>query len=118
MGWLIGNHGPQEPELLEHFFSVLGRSLYVANMFEQKCGGVLNYARFVNAFKNVPVEEFDATFELVEAMKKKMLAGTIAEIKTSAPIKQEDIELLEKAKDARNYIAHEVGRIGYIWSAS
>jgi hypothetical protein len=116
MTWLLGCLPPREPILLDYFYVVLGKSLYVANAFEFKCRELLGFARFTNACELTG--DFDAAVQLVAAMKEKMLAGTLAEMGTAMPIKSEDIALLERAKDARNFVAHEGGHIGHIWSAT
>lgn len=115
MSWLIGWMPPKEPELLDHFFAVLGRALYTANAFEAKCTHILRLLRLVNLIEQG--KDLNAALHLANTLKDKMLAGTISEIKTSVKIEAADIELLEMAKDARNFIAHEGGQIGYIFSA-
>ena len=116
MPWLLGCLPPREPELLDYFFTVLGKALYVSNAFEFRCRELLGFARFANACQLTG--DFDATVQLVAAMKEQMLARTLAGLDNAMPIKPEDIELLERSKNARNFIAHEGGRIGHIWSAT
>jgi hypothetical protein len=116
MSWIIGCLPPKEPELLEFFFTVLGRALYAANAFEGKCRHILQLIRFVNLYNQTG--DADATFQLAAALKDKVLAGTIAEIHSNVTFRADEIGLLEKARDARNFIAHEGGQIGSIVYAS
>lgn len=112
MGWILGCHSPREPALLEHFFSVLGKALYVANAYESKCRHVLQIARLVQLYNETG--DGYAAFELAKVMKDKMLAGTLSEIQTCLTVTSSEVALLDKAKDARNFIAHEGGRIGFM----
>jgi hypothetical protein len=107
MSWIIGYLPPQEPELLEHFFAVLGRALFTANNFEAKCQHILRLVRLANLFQQG--NDADAAFKLAATLRDKMLAGTISEIQTSVTIEAADIQLLEEARVARNFIAHEGG---------
>jgi hypothetical protein len=116
MPWLLGCHSPREPELLQSFFCVLGKALYVANAFEFHCRELLQFARFASSC--CATGDFDAAVQLVATMKEKMLAGTLAELETAVPITPKDIELLERAKDARNFVAHEGGHIGHFWNTT
>lgn len=125
MGWLISRFRPPEPRLLNKFFRVLGKSLYIANAFESKCKFVLNITRLGKCYDETG--DGHAAFELARSLKDKMLDGTIKELRTILPVRLDDdadiarleqqIDALFKAKDARNFIAHEGGNIGYIYDA-
>lgn len=116
MGWSLSYQRPKEPELLDEFFLAVGKALYLANAFESKCRYVLRIAKLVHHFEQT--SDASATWELAQALKDKLLGPTVGELKGFPEIKPTDIELLEKAKDSRNFIAHEGANIGYVHSAS
>lgn len=116
MGWSIGYKLPKEPELLDKFFLAVGKVLYLASAFESKCRYVLRIAKLAHHFELTG--DSSATWELMQALKDKLLGRTIGELKDFPEIKPTDIELLEKAKDSRNFIVHESANIGYAPDAS
>lgn len=110
MGWSLDYLAMREPELLEHFFSAAGKALYLATAFEAKCRFVLRIAKLAHHYEETG--DPSATMVLAEVLKDRMLCATIEELKGFSEIKATDINLLEKAKDARNYIAHECANFG------
>jgi hypothetical protein len=116
MGWSLNYHPPQEPELLDSFFLSVGKSLYFANAYESKCRYVLQVFRIVNCYRET--QDASAAWDLTATLKNKLLGPTISELKGFPDIDPNDISVLEKAKDARNYIAHEGADIGDMSRAS
>jgi len=116
MGWSLDYLPPEEPELLDEFFLAVGKALYLASAFESKCQGVLRIAKLANHFE----ETRDALSmnELAKAMKDKLLGVTINEMRGFPYFDADDVALLECAKNARNWIAHESAEIGPLSSAS
>src|SRR5947209_20035982 len=55
---------------------------------------------------------------LLQTAKDKMLAPTLGELQRFPIVQPDDVEILERAKDARNFIAHEGARIGPVATAS
>jgi len=110
MGWSLDYLPIREPELLEQFFSAVGKALYLATDFEAKCCYVLRMAKLAHHWEETG--DASATMALAKVLKDKMLCATINELKGFSEIKVADIDLLEKAKDARNYIAHECAVVG------
>src|SRR5436309_6382 len=114
MGWSLDYLPVGEPELLEQFFSVAGKALYLATFFEAKCRYVLRIAKLAHAYEDTG--DASATMALAEVLKDRMLCATIKDLKGFSEIKAADIDLLEKAKDARNFIAHECADLGLLSS--
>jgi hypothetical protein len=112
MGWSLDYLPIREPELLEQFFSAAGKALYLATAFEAKCRYVLRIAKLAHYYQETG--DASATLALAEVLKDRMLCATIKELTGFPEIKAADIDLLEKAKDARNYIAHECAALGPI----
>lgn len=116
MGWSLNYQRPKEPELLEEFFLAVGKALYLASAFEAKCRFVLRTAKLAHHFNQT--DDASATLALAKAMKDKLLGPTIAELKGFPDVSSNDIVVLEQAKNARNFIAHESADIGHLSSAS
>ena len=116
MGWSLGYLPPKEPELLRSFFLVVGKALYLSNAFEAKCKYVLRIAKIVTHYRRT--QDVSATDYLLQTLKDNMLKKTITELKGFPEFKTTDIELLERAKDARNFVAHEGANIGDLSVAS
>jgi len=102
--------------MLDELFLAVGKAMYLANSFESKCHFVLRIAKLDNWFKET--SDASATWKLAQTLKDNLLGQTIRELKSFPEIKPTDIELLEKAKASRNFIAHEGADIGFLWSAS
>ncbi len=112
MGWSLSYLPPKERGLLDGFFLALGKALYLASAFEEKCRFVLRIAKLADHYEQTG--DTSATLALTQALKDKMLGQTIAELKGFPEVRPTDIALLEKARDARNFIAHEAANIGYL----
>jgi hypothetical protein len=52
---------------------------------------------------------------IVSLSKDKLLGSTITELSLFPMVKPHEITFLEKARDARNFIAHEGADFGYVW---
>ncbi len=116
MGWSLNYLPAKEPELLDEFFLAVGKALYLACAFESKCKWVLRIAKLANHFEET--EDASATMSLAKAMKDKLLGPTINEMKDFPSFDSDDVAMLERAKNARNCIAHEIAEIGSLSSAS
>lgn len=116
MGWSLDYLTPREPELLDQFFLAVGKALYLASAFESKCQWVLRIAKIAAHYERIG--DTSATVELAKALKNKLLGPTLNEMKDFPEFNANDIATLERAKDARNYIAHESAEIGSLSSAT
>lgn len=119
MGWSVNYRLPPESDLIDEILLAAGKALYLANRFESKCSYVLRIANFVDIAQNDPV----ATVEQIAALlpDDKMLGKTLRELfaLTDMNAREEQVTLLEEARKARNYIAHEgAGAIGDLSSYS
>lgn len=109
MGWSLTYREPRDPDRLDAFFRVVGKSLYIANEFEAKCRYVLRLVNVVQQYE--ATGDFNAALTLVHAMKDKCLGPTLLALR-SATSSETDLRILERAKDARNFIAHECALLG------
>lgn len=116
MGWSLDYQSPREPELLDQFFLSVGKALYLASAFESKCQWVLRIVKIAAHFQRS--SDASATAELAKAMKDKLLGPTLNELKGFPEFTAADVAKLERAKDARNFIAHESTEIGSLSSAT
>jgi hypothetical protein len=116
VGWSLGYLPPKEPELLDAMFLAVGKALYLANAFEAKCRFVLRIAKL--AQYRAESGDASAVMSLAQTLKDGMLGRTINDLNAFPEITLADIALLEQAKDARNFIAHEGAGFGYLSSIS
>lgn len=113
MGWSLGHLPIREPERLDSFFLAVGKALYLSSGYEAKCRAILRLGRLTDALKGG--HDLDAALAICAAIKDKMLCATLGEIrKLPFGTNVEDAETLERAKDARNFIAHEAARLGHL----
>lgn len=112
MGWSIGVGGaPQEKEL-DVFFKTVGKALWFAQEYEHKCLYVAQIAKLENKIKNNPsITDFISLLENTQEEKRLHQAIVLL----GKEISEDEISLLLKAKDARNFIAHEVAQIGRLY---
>jgi hypothetical protein len=113
MGWSLDYLKVKEPELLDEFFLAIGKALYLASAFERKCRWVLRVVKLTEQSGDV-----SAVRALAAAMKDKLLGPTLNDMKAFPDFSADDIALLERAKDARNFIAHESAYIGPLSSVT
>ena len=116
MGWSLDYQAPKEPLLLNRLFLAVGRAVYVASSFEEKCQWVLRLMKITDYHK--ATGDGSATAALARALKDKTLGPTIRDLNNIAPLNESDLAAFERARDARNYIAHESARVGSLSSAS
>lgn len=117
MPWSLGLLPPNEPILLDRYLLALGKSLYLASAFERKCRGMLGLLELRERLRTT--EDLDAALELVNALKREMLGSSIGKLRKLLPILEDHIvEILQRAKDARNFIAHESAGEQAIYYAS
>jgi hypothetical protein len=116
MGWSLDYLKLKEPELLDEFFLAIGKALYLATAFEGKCQWVIRVVKLTEHFEQSG--DISAVRALATAMKDKLLGPTLADMKEFPDFSADDVALLERAKDARNFIAHESADIGPLSGAS
>lgn len=111
MAWALSYQPLKQPELLDEFFLIAGKALYLASGFEAKCRYVLrviNVTEYVKKCGDISDSE-----ALVVVLKGKLLGPTVRDMSRVPDFDAEDITLLERAKDARNFIAHESTNLGW-----
>jgi hypothetical protein len=118
-----GYRPPPESDLIDEILLAAGKALYLANQFEVKCKFVLTVAYAEEALKN-PDSVLALQEELMRGYlatklsqrnnKPKQLGRILQDPGTVPPGTSEgESEALEKAREARNHIAHETaGAIG------
>lgn len=112
MPWSIDHFSKRGTEKLDAWFAMAGKCLYLANSFEMKCKHLIRLIRLADVLK---IESgLDAALTLCNQIQDKMLGGTISEMSGSSLVSEEDLQRLRKAKDARNFIAHEGASIGHL----
>lgn len=110
MGWSLNHQKMYNSELKDFFIQSLGRALYIATMFEEKCKFVLSIAKLEGYVKEG--NSLSDSDDIAKLLKENMLGRTISEMAVASPVSQEDIDKLTLAKDARNFIAHEAALLG------
>lgn len=110
MSWAVTPFAVKEPQLVESLMLAFGKSLYLACEFERKCQYVL---RILNLAEMAKVTDDASTILAAAAAAKDcLLHQTINGIRKINAVTREEIDDLCKARLARNYIAHESGKIG------
>ncbi|MFE1731240.1 hypothetical protein ACFW6X_13890 [Streptomyces bacillaris] len=116
MSWSLSLLPPQETGLLDALFLSAGRALHLANAYEDKCQYVLRVGNLIT------VHQADSALTLEEIVAAvpadKLLGGTLNSLAAHAMGRTMDMSTLHKAREARNFIAHEGASIGCMWSAN
>ena len=107
--WTVAPH-IKERLAVESLMLTFGKTLHLASEFERKCQYVLRVFNLDEIFK--AADDCEAAFAAAAAAKDALLAQTIAGMKKISHVTTNEVELLTKARLARNYIVHESGKIG------
>ncbi|MFG3261804.1 hypothetical protein [Streptomyces bobili] len=113
MSWSLSFLKPREPELLDALFLSVGRALHLANAYEDKCQYVLRIGNLITAHQSDPAMTFEEAVASVPADKRRHAAQPGL---TRHGQDHGHGHTLHKAREARNWIAHEGASIGTIWS--
>jgi hypothetical protein len=116
MPWTIDLRTPQEPELLNEFLLVLGKALALANNFESKCTHYLRVIAISNATKEGA--SLDDIAQIALQFRPEMLASTLKKILQSDSISQSIRDVLNRARESRNFIAHQGGSVGDLYGVN
>ena len=115
MAWSLSYQRIRKPELTDAFLLAADKALHLANAFEVKCKYVLRIFNLVQAIEADPVSSLEQAIATLP--KDKMLGGTLQDIlRYDVGDDNAAAELLDKARSARNFIAHEGAAVGAIWS--
>ncbi|MEU0105550.1 hypothetical protein ABZ313_09275 [Streptomyces sp. NPDC006251] len=115
MGWSLSYLPSRDPGLLDAVFLSAGRALHLANAFESKCQYVLRIANLVESVQADPVLTLQEAIDAAPA--DKMLGGTLRDLANHSGVPSQGVDVLDKARRARNFIAHEGASVGAIWTA-
>jgi hypothetical protein len=110
MVWSLSLQLPEEPELLDHFLLAAGKSLYLSNGFEAKCSYLLRLMKISKHY--VETNDVDATLQLAGTLSNSMLGASLCGLRSFPAFDATDIARLNKAREARNFIAHKGADIG------
>ncbi|MFE0448141.1 hypothetical protein [Streptomyces fungicidicus] len=116
MTWSLGYLPPREPDLLDALFLSAGRSLHIANAFEGKCRWLVRCINLVEVHQNAdPVATFE---EIIAALPAdKMLGHALHQLTGRMSCTTETMDVLRRAREARNFIAHEGADVGDLSAA-
>lgn len=101
MPWFPNYMHRENSALSEAALLAVGKALYLCNDFEPKCTHVLSIAEVTTLIEKKPDTPI---FEAFDTFKAKLLGPTIKGLKIH--VKDKDINILDEARSARNYIAH------------
>src|SRR4051794_7307691 len=106
MGWSLSWRKLRNPELVDAVMLIGGKALYLANAFEYKCQYLLRIRNLTESLQNDPVIALE---EAIAALPRdKMLGATLIDLSKGHPFGgKEHLDRLAKAREARNYIAHQ-----------
>ena len=90
-----------------HYITALGRALVLAQHFEMTCKEIVMWFDIATMASKGTIKTVQDIKESSEILLERMLASTIKHVGTNHKISDGDIEVLAKAKDARNFIAHQ-----------
>lgn len=107
MTWSLGYLPTREPELVDALHLSAGRSLHIANAFESKCRSILRLTNLADAFDTDPVA--DLRQAIASLPDDKLLGPTLQELNGLMSSSADTIDVLHRAKEGRNFIAHEGG---------
>jgi hypothetical protein len=114
VAWSLSYQSIRNPELADALLLAAGKALYLANAFEVKCKSVLKIFNIVEAIETDPVLSLEQA--IAKLPKDKMIGGTLQDIlRCRVGDDSATAELLDKARSARNFIAHEGVAVGAIW---
>ena len=113
--WPLALIGPKNPELTDTALLAAGKALYLSNCFEATCQYVLRGYRLVSYIGTH--HDADWSDAMMAISKKKLLNASIEELGRFPVVSAEDVTILQKAREARNYLAHEGAFPGLIWCA-
>jgi hypothetical protein len=105
MGWILNHQPLKQAEQLDAFFLAVGKALCLACAFEAKCKHILNLIKLSEHCKNGGHLSDSAALSVL--LRSQLLGPTIKEVSGFPDFSSEGIVMLECAKDARNFIAHE-----------
>lgn len=124
MGWSLGWQ-PPDSDLVDVALLAAGKALYLCNSFEAKCRSVLRAMHIAEVMIAHPDRDADPIASLEELIRSlplgKTLHGTLNNIEARANLvgmSEDDRSALTKAREARNFIAHEGANIGSLYRVS
>lgn len=107
MTWSLGYLPFREPELSDALHLSAGRSLHLANAFEAKCRFVLRIANLIDALDADPVADLELA--IASLPPDKLLGPTLHQLNGRMPLPADTADVLHRAKEGRNFIAHQGG---------
>jgi len=112
MSWTVSRKKPSDKYLLNRYFEAVGKALCVANNFEEKCNHILRVHKITDAIREG--ESDDEVREIATSFEAKRLYRAIQALDKSDDVSEEKVDLLNSARESRNYIAHEGALMGEV----
>jgi hypothetical protein len=105
VGWSLGYAKPESSEVIDAACATAGKALYLANAFEEKCKWLLDTLNLATRLREDPAKK------LVDALAtlpgRQMLGATLKELHRSTLVDDDAMQVLDDAREGRNFIAHE-----------
>lgn len=113
MGWTISGSQPDCARSASRFFSALGRGMYLATEFERKCDHLLMLGTMVRRVEDSRDGTLDAEALFAPVLNDRAPLGPVlTALKALGKVKPGDLQVLDKGRSARNYLAHRAGELG------
>lgn len=113
MGWSLDwRLSVLDPEAVDCAMLAAGKALYLANEFEAKCSYVLRIANLAAWVEGNP--EAHLADALAAVAQDKLLNPTLQALASILETREEEVALLNRARQARNFIAHHGGQVGFV----
>lgn len=116
MSWSIGVRPPNS-DLTDIVLLAAGKALYLCNSFEAKCNHILTLINLTEQISSDPVHSLEDLISRLPG--NKPLYENIRNIKLKAEITgmtEDEGSALTKAREARNFIAHEGADFGSLYA--
>lgn len=120
MSWSISYLPLVEPQGVRRYLGQVGRALYLATMYEDRCKFLLKLSiadRHMAAEKSLAKSEESAANELAKADRDKLFRTIEGFAKFAKLDSATETQVLNDAREARNWIAHSSAAIGSLSSA-
>lgn len=97
-------------ELTNEYLLSVGKALYLASEFEKKCQFVLRIRTIVDHIEENGSDP--SVFDFMQILKDPLPGPTLKKLGTLSKVVDAQLEALNRAREARNYIAHKAGLLG------
>ena len=117
MSWSIGYLPAPDPDLLDDYLLIVGRALYIATGLEIKCDALLRWMKAAEALEGA-ADPLAALLAHEAAKRDKLLGQSIPGVTSRWGHTPQHKDVLDKARESRNFVAHRAAGLGTIHSIS